>query len=228
MIDKIKSILIPIILISILNNCIQAQKVDSIFYDKDWNKSIINDFKYYRLYVQVGSLIKVTDYYKNGRIQMTGGFKSINFTEPTGPFFYYDKKKRISELKIFEPKNYPSIVSEINNSGIAVPFISDTLFFRAFYYKNGKIKSLGYGTNLCSWQGTWLYFRKNGDLDSKVNFLNDRPNGEYGYYFNSLCPFIKGYYKDGKREGNWEYYNLSGQLTKTVRYFNGNKIKTIR
>lgn len=214
-------------MIGFFNICIQAQKVDSIYYDKNGNKSTRKDFKYYRLYVQIGDLVKVTDYYKNGRIKMTGGYKSKDFIEATGPFFYYDKRKRITELKIFEPIKYPSIVSEINKTGIDIPIISDSLFFRAFYYKNGTINSLGYGTNFCSWQGTWLYFRKNGDLDSKVNFLNDRPDGEYVYYFNSFCPFIKGYYKDGKREGNWEYFNPSGKLTKTVRYFNGNKIKTM-
>jgi antitoxin component YwqK of YwqJK toxin-antitoxin module len=206
---------------------IEAQKIDTIYYDANWIISSCKNYKYYRLYTQIHDLVQVTDYYKNGKIQMTGSYKSIEFKDRTGPFFYYDEKARLTKLTIYEPLNYPDIIQEINNTGITVPPVSNAMYFWAYYYKNGKIQSLGYSSDQCMMQGTWLYFFENGELFNRVNYLNNLENGESLWYFYNLKPYVKGYYIDGQKDGHWEYYDINGKIKKTVRYSNGKKIKTI-
>jgi hypothetical protein len=75
-----KSISILIFLISV-SISIKAQQIDTVYYDRDWNVTNSGNFKYYRLFVKIDDEVKVTDYYKNGNIQMTGVYKSVDFEE---------------------------------------------------------------------------------------------------------------------------------------------------
>jgi uncharacterized protein len=217
--------LIP--LLFILINSISAQKIDTIYYNKNWIETNSNDFYYFRLFVKIGDIVKVTDYYKNGKTQMTGGYKSNDFKEQTGPFFYYNKKGHITNLEVYEPNKYSEIQIDLNNSGVLLPTESDSLVLFGEYYKNGKIKYLGYGRDLCSRQGTWLYYFKNGTISYKMNYLNNQLHGEYIIYLNNGSTYLRGNYSHDKKDGAWEYYSFSGKLKMTEYFSNGEKIKKI-
>jgi antitoxin component YwqK of YwqJK toxin-antitoxin module len=215
------------LLLFIQSNAIIAQKMDSMYFDKNFNVTKSKNFEYYRLYASINGVVKVTDYYKNGKVQMTGGFKSIDFKERIGPFYFYDRKGHVEEIQIYEPSKYPQIVSEINNSGIKLAPVADSLIFLASFYKNGNIQDLGYGMNFCNVTGTWLFFESNGKLEEIINYRDNIRDGDYFHYFLNRIKII-GHYHDGKEDGAWEYYNYHGQLYLTNYYSNGEKIKAIR
>jgi hypothetical protein len=224
---KLKFITIWITLL--FNNVISAQIGDTIYFDKKFVETSSSDYAYFRLSAKYGDIIKVTDYFSDGKIQMTGGFKSLDFIEPTGPFFYYNKKGRITELEVYEPKMYPGILSDFIKLGISIPDDNDSLMIDGYYHKNGKIHGMGFAKDPCTAHGTWLYFNKHGNIYCQINFLNSKRNGKYILYDNFGIPFLEGYYKDGERDGPWEYFSYhSTQIRKTKFYKNGEKIKTVR
>jgi antitoxin component YwqK of YwqJK toxin-antitoxin module len=206
----------------------ECQKIDTIYYDKDWKVTNSKKFKYYRIAIQKENIVKVFDYYRSGNIQMSGGFKTIDFKDKTGVFFHYDKKMRISAFDLFESSKYPEIQSELINVKLNVPLKSDSLVLLGSYYKNGNLRSLGYGKGNCARQGRWLFFSENGSLSSQETYQNNYLHGECVLYYANGSLFLIGNYKDDNRDGAWEFYKSSGKLNKTIFYSNGKVIKKIR
>jgi antitoxin component YwqK of YwqJK toxin-antitoxin module len=220
------SILIFLFSVSI---SINAQQIDTIYYDNNWNVSNSKNYKYYRLFVEIDGEVKVTDYYRNGNIQMTGGYKSVDFKEPTGPFFYYDKKSKLTSLELYEPHLYPQIRAKLNKSEVKIPEIEDlSAILYVTYYKNETIRTIGYGFDKCTAHGTWLYFTKKGNLMFKYNYFLNEEDGECVWYWDNGKKWIIGNYKNGLKEGPWKHYNADGTLTKTVIFIEGKKLEKIR
>ena len=212
-----------------LSISVHAQQNDTIFYDKGWNETNANNCKFYRLYVNIEDVIKVTDYYKNGKIQMTGGYKSLDFKEPTGPFFYYNRKSKLTGLELYEPHLYPIIQAKLNTSGVKIPEIEDlSAILFVTYDKNDKIRVIGYGFDKCTAHGTWLYFNKKGNLIFKYNYFLNEKDGECVCYSFYGTPMIIGNYKNVKKVGAWEYRSPDGNVYKTINYIDGKKEEIIR
>jgi antitoxin component YwqK of YwqJK toxin-antitoxin module len=59
--------------------------------------------------------------------------------------------------------------------------------------------------------GIWESYHNNGQLWSKGSYKNGKKEGYWEYYDNGQL-ISKGLYKDGLRDGIWEYYWNNGQL----------------
>ncbi len=210
-----------------LGQSMNGQKIDTVYIEENGSISDSKNYTFYRLYTQIGDVIKVTDYYKNGEIQMTGGYKDKDFTLPTGPFYYYDRKNRMINLAVYEPHLYPYIQATINKSGSFVSTDTDSLILYCYYHKNGNVKSIGYRSDLCTLQGTWRYFDKKGRIKYKITYDYNQPNGEYIYYNYNGLPFVKGNFKDGKRVGEFEQFRPDGTHWRTIYYVEGKRTTVI-
>jgi len=208
---------------------INAQQIDTVHYDRNWNVTSSDNFKYYRLFVEIDGEVKVTDYYRNGKIQMTGGYKSVDFKEPTGPFFYYDRMSKLTNLELYEPDLYPQIRAKLNKSDVKIPEIEDlSAILYVTYYKNETIRTIGYGFDEFTAHGTWLYFNKKGNLIFKYNYFLNEEEGECVWYWNNGKPWIIGNYHNGVKEGPWKHYWTDGNLIRTEIFIEGKKVEKIR
>ena len=75
-------------------------------------------------------------------------------------------------------------------------------------------------STMTNWEyfGRNTYFYQNGNKWSEQFIVNEQRNGKYAYYFNTGEIKYLGYYKDGKKVGDWLTYNKSGTVIKTKHY----------
>ena len=101
------------------------------------------------------------------------------------------------------------------------------------FYSNGRIQSIqkykvGKLTNINSWSiegvqeiingtGVANLFDTNGKLLSRMSYKNNVLDGKCETWYNGIKA-TEIYYKDGKRTGEWSYWNEIGKLIKTERY----------
>lgn len=221
-----KAICILFLILGWISFC-NSNNIDTVYYDKNWKVTTSKRYKYYRVLKQERSSIKVADYYRSGKIQMTGGLKKIDPEQWTGPIFYFDRKGQVTSFELYESSLYPEFQSNIINQNLNIAK-NDSLTLYGYYYKNGKLSSLGYGQDNCFRQGTWWFFYKDGNLKAKENYLNNLLQGEYSYYYENGSILYKGSFKDNKEDGATEYYSNDGKLKKTIFYSNGEIIKKVR
>jgi antitoxin component YwqK of YwqJK toxin-antitoxin module len=74
-------------------------------------------------------------------------------------------------------------------------------------YPNGQIMEKGNQQN-----GEWIQYFENGQIMTKVNFVNGLVNGESIEYFENGLIKTKGNYINGKMNEEWSYYNEKGQI----------------
>jgi hypothetical protein len=139
-----------------------GQKIDTIYYDKHWNPVTSKKYKYYRIARQDSNCVRVFDYFKSGKIQMSGGYKSFDLIEQTGPFYYY-KRNRIYNLDVYELSKYPDILAKYKGVLDNFPMQPDSLVLSIFFFNNNKVKSLYFRHKCCTLDGPRLDFLKNGD-----------------------------------------------------------------
>jgi antitoxin component YwqK of YwqJK toxin-antitoxin module len=219
-----------ILVIFILNlyQFLNCQTVDTIYYDKDWNLTDKSNFEYYRIVTPYKGIMQVVDYYKTGRIQMTGTYKDLDFKYPTGQFFYYRKNGKYFHQVIYEPFNYQSILAPFADLLEIISPLPDSIRIDLYYFKNGKLVQIGYSDLKCSCTGRKLLLFLNGQLWEQKGYKNDKLDGPYISYFENK-EIITGNYKVGKKDGEWIYYNYGNNnndrsIKKRVIYQNGRKI----
>ena len=69
-------------------------------------------------------------------------------------------------------------------------------------------------------EGAWVYYHDNGQLQAKVNYKNGKREGAIVVYFKSGQLRNKGTFKNGKREGPWVHYHDNGRLGSKGNYKN--------
>ena len=97
-----KKIFVLLLTLFIGFNLCFGQNIDTTYFDKNWNSTASKNYKYYRVAKRDSDFIKVTDYERNGDIQMTGGYKTFEFENETGPFYYY-KNNLLTGFELYEP-----------------------------------------------------------------------------------------------------------------------------
>lgn len=120
------------------------QKLDTIFYNKNWNVTQIKDsIAFYRVITKINGKFNVKDYYSNKILQMTGTYASVEKGIREGYFKYYDEFGKISSegsfkknLKIGVWKSYKK-----NKLWTKTNYVNDTIHGDfVVYYPNGTIK----------------------------------------------------------------------------------------
>jgi len=249
---------ILLLTIVFLTTCGFAQIIDTVYFDKDWNKTDSKKYRFYRIAEMEDSIIKIRDYYSNRRIQFTGtialDFNQIyigNLTTTTGKGFFYNKKGRIYLMIDNDVEEYLKLLSDIDKT----EFVNDSvknLFYYERYYNNGKINERGFLSDNCtphysSWwfnkKGMikWVNNYKNGDLNGFVdwyfkgnhvyrwNYKNGMKNGEYFYYDKRYQNIREsGSYVNDRKHGEFKFYDRYNNLKKIIIYDNGEKITMVR
>jgi len=203
-----------------------AQDTLIFYYDKDW--IVIPDKDqavYYRKAFPDKDAWGVRDYFKSGKLQMTGTYKSKKFTARQGHFVYYfESGQKQSEGKYLNDKHEGRWT---------------------YWFENGNIKSEGsyIAGNL---EGEWTYWHETGEKKSKGNFFKSNKNDSWTYWYQNgrvegeekyktgIVSSTKVYYKNGalnyegeflngKKHGTWTYYNVDGRA-----YFSGKYVLDVK
>lgn len=201
---------------------LDAQLIDTIYVDRCGYQATKQDYDYYQVLEQENDLIKVTGYKKSGRKFMEGHLRAVT-QEKTGAFYYY-KKNRLYETELYEIDKNPDIKENYKDVLTYFPDISDSEILVIRSNKNGKIKYLGINEG-CMSKGIWYYFF-DGELSYTLTYRDNILDGPAIDYWDKK-PYRTGFYKNGKKDGDWRYYDENCKLTKTVRYVNGKKKEVI-
>jgi hypothetical protein len=201
-----------------------GQRRDTIYYDKNWKEVERKSYKFYRVAFQYNGIVQVTDYFKSGKVQMSGTYKSFKFDDPTGQFFYYSKNGHFYQQTIYEPLKYPAILSPFIDYLNLISPLPDSIHIKINYRKRGSIWGIGYILDPCCCRSRWLYLSNRGDLWFQISYLNTKFDGIYIEY-NSNKISTTGQYVTGKKNGEWGYYNQDGTINKKVNYLNGKEIR---
>lgn len=136
------------------------------------------------------------------------GTKSSVFASDTTLIYLDDDWKK---CKKYEATYIRKLYKENNYWIVKDYFRSKQLQMSGRYKKkNLKVKD-----------GDFIYYYKNGQKSSMVNYVNNLKNGEYiSWYKNGVIHF-KGNYLLGKKTGEWEGYYESNALKSKENYVNG-------
>ena len=145
-----------------------------------------------------GDLNGLSTVYYNDEIKEIGHWKD---DKQNGVFYFYDKEGILVDKANFKDGMRNGLTEQ-------------------FYEKTGKKRVKGeYRDNLKI--GEWVQYYKNGNLQAKVNYIDDELNGEYKEYYENRKLKIEGKYKNNLPEGEWRYYSDEKNLLSIIRYKNG-------
>ncbi len=92
---------------------------DTIYFDKNWEKTKQRKAKYYRVVEQntTNNNILVKDYFISGEIQMTGTYKTYALKDKDGIFTWYYKNGNIKNVSEYKDGTHIATKKEWNNKG---------------------------------------------------------------------------------------------------------------
>lgn len=202
---------------------------DTVYFDKHWRIGTVKNYRYFRLSnadsttMTPHKLLKITDHYKNGQVQMEGYVSAADTSKEAGLYRFYDKKGRIKNLILYDykvsGKYFDETASYLKD---AEPCDAATADLYISFLKNGHIESIGFelpgdANNLCRCNHicTWKWYNQfNTDLVEAYDYKNGVLDGRYHYYCNGILR-KEGYYRNGKKSGTWKTYDRSGNLKRT-------------
>lgn len=98
---KNKKRLIALLALLISNLLIGQKVIDTLFFNRSWEKVNKSNYKYYRIVHKVNSKYEVTDHYKNGRMQMKATFVSLDPEIMDGVCIWYKKNGKIKDSVLY-------------------------------------------------------------------------------------------------------------------------------
>ncbi len=129
----------------ILTSLIKLHSQDTTYYNKSWEKAKKSDATYYRIVQKNNLEYFATDYFIDGKTQMTGVYSSLEKNIKNGPFKYYSSSGFItSEGNYLENKKEGLWVGYYENAidiWYKENYKNDTLEgLQYYYYQNGSLK----------------------------------------------------------------------------------------
>ncbi len=218
-----KKILLFILLLIGTANFLAAQDTLVIYYDKDWEETVnIADAAFYRkAYPDSDKMYSVRDYYINGKIQMTGSFKTMKMKAKQGYFVYYGENgARQSEGMYVDDKCEGTW---------------------NLWHENGQKKSEGIFKN-GKREGVWKSWNEFGQFNFKQYYSLGKIYQFEGFFANGQMRFqlqvgnneiplsgiywssdgrliMKGKFSYGERDGEWVRKFSTGEMV--IHYDNG-------
>jgi hypothetical protein len=206
-----KPILLAILLLFIPKLCVSqiSNNDKAVYIDSLSNMGTEKNHKYIRVVKDYNNpnqgSYEVKDFYKSGKIAMTGTTTKRDKIIKTGMFVYY-----------YENGNKKSIVN----------YVFDKKYGECFeFYENGNKKEAGeYNGN---YDDTAKYYRLNQYWDENNNQLIIDGNGNYSCK-NNTGYIETGTYKDGYKDGIYEGKNLKYNTSFIEKYKDGKFISGTR
>lgn len=85
---------------------------------------------------------------------------------------------------------------------------------REVHYLPGKKKYIDGQVQNQQRNGEWKsYFEDGKTIRSIANYVNNQLDGKYQIFFENGKTSIEGYYKEGKCDGKWIFYDEEGKVT---------------
>lgn len=196
-----------------------------IYYDENWNQTTVENNQFYRVFtfsnlaINGEKLIKVTDYYKSGRLQMTAYICNADSLDFIGLKTYYKENGNIEGKDlVYYNKSIDAFPGMKDFASIIRPSIIDSIIL-SVNYRTTRSFSIGYKNKNRERIGQWIFLSSGGAFVT-VEYKNDKLNGIYKSHNSSNILRKRGVYKNDLREGLWEYYSKKGKLEKEVFYRN--------
>src|SRR5574344_518282 len=188
-------------------------KIDTIYYDKDWKGVSNRTFAdYYRLaYYPENTMYKkqLRDYYITGELQSTKGFVTIDKFDDSKSVFDGDVTTYFRNGKVSGKQHYQN--GKLN--GEFYEYGEDGLIIKKGNYLNGELS------------GLYVVFLEKGAY-TQAEYVNGRPKYDYYVMSNPEGQIVKIKYSDNQplwespsegerkteyRKGQpWQYYNKNG------------------
>jgi len=83
------------------------------------------------------------------------------------------------------------------------------------YYQNKKVFIIG-GIKDEKRDGKWYAFFPDGTVQTEAFYVDGKEHGNYSVYQENGNPKYKGHFNHGECDGNWYFFDYSGNLTKTM------------
>ncbi len=128
-----------------LNSFVNSREQDTIFYNEDWETVSRSKASYYRLVILKEAKYFVTDYFMNGKIQMTGSYSDKEMKIREGIFLYYSKKGNLTSKEEFKNNKYDGKSSWFYENGVTASnefYVQDSLTNYRFYNSDGTVDSI--------------------------------------------------------------------------------------
>lgn len=172
----------------------------------------VGEFKYYHTngklksttyFIEGAHIVRTTLYDQNGKISATG--KYFDF-EKDSIWNYYN-----SNGTLINTESYNKGVKD----GKWQTFSSQTgILLEEKNFSNGKLN------------GPYTTYFTDGKISTRVNYYNGKMHGLSESYYPGEVLYIRGYYKQGSKFQNWDYYDGDGKIRKTVEYKNSQIVRT--
>jgi len=89
------------------------------------------------------------------------------------------------------------------------------------YYANGKLKDIGFYDKEKHKTDQWKYYFNTGDLEKIEEYKNGQVTVRKNYYKGLIRS--EEYFKNGKKNGEWKYYNQQNGKLKQIDHYLDNK-----
>ena len=217
-----------------------SQNTPKIFFDKNWDLSNENKFKYYRIIDNSKDSLTVLDYYKNGNLQSKvicskndtildlikyEGNIPDSLTEIVS---YYDKKGRIIYTSFNNPTHsktqFPAIVNDSLETG---RYEIDDLTYIKYYRKSGHISWESFQKE-DAYEGIYLeYYGKKGNYQLAAIAINhnDLLTGTVINKYPDGDLMMTTEYEKGVKEGKCVLYDGYDNVRWIKIYKNGRLVK---
>ncbi|TKG89833.1 hypothetical protein EYV94_24755 [Puteibacter caeruleilacunae] len=215
-----------------------GQPADTLFFNKKWKQVPIGEkYKYvWILDTSLDSLGITEAHYENGLLDMVKVFKSPGKKYQNGKVIRINRDGKPNESILFNYDLVNDTIKEHLLNKYEELRHADSIKIRLNeFYKWKTFVTALYVNDLA--YGEWTYLNKKKELTYIVEFSNDVKNGYYVAYYNSDdkvdevdCGkiWLTGYYKNGKPDGLWTYYETDQTIYREIRYKNGKKVEDIK
>ncbi|MFK8046059.1 MAG: toxin-antitoxin system YwqK family antitoxin [Crocinitomicaceae bacterium] len=236
MMKKLKLILLLIC----MPFAIHSQSSPEIFFDKNWNLSTEDNYRYYRVIHNSTDSLIISDYYKNGNLQSAAICnKEITILDSIKllgnlpdslieKVSYFDKKGRIINIEFNDSKYFKTQLPKIINDSLQTGrFNIDGLSYEKYYRKNGEISWEAFAKGNKS-EGLYLeYYGKTRKykLAAIAVYRNDLLNGTVVNLYSDGSLMRTTTYKEGLKEGACVHYDGFDNIVWIKTYQNGHPIK---
>ena len=141
-----------------------------IYYDSLWNETSKENAVYYRIIDTISKKnFAVTDYFLNGKVQMTGQYSSLKKETKEGEFIWYREDGSISSRGHYKKGVYNGLYKSW--------YQNDNPKFEA-YYADGKP------------DGSWKEWYENGNLMRNNNFKKGKPHGTCEEFYENGLSYV--------------------------------------
>lgn len=163
-------------------------------------------------------------FFIGGQLEQMGSFIK---DKPNGTWYWYYPDKELRKEQSFANGLEDGMSIEYSDSGTVLAqgeFIDGMEEGEWFYtYANVVERGEFYEGEK---QGKWISkYVDSEKMFFEGNFVNSQPDGQHSYYYSNGVIKRKEYYKNGVKEGIWEYFDTNGVVYLTIEHKDGREVK---